>query len=135
MLYSVAMMESDPQIITVAGLPATNATYSQAVRVGSLVFVSGQLGVDPATGRIVPGGAIAEYRQALSNLARILEAAGTSVRRIVKTTVYMTDMSQLAALNEVYGEVVGSFPPAKTGVEVRRLALDGQIEIEAVAAV
>ena len=128
------MMESDPQIVAVPGLPATNATYSQAVRIGNLVFVSGQLGVDPESGGLVAGGAIAEYRQALANLAHILEAAGTSMKRVVKTTVYMTDISQLSELNEVYGEFVGSFPPAKTGVEVRRLALGGQIEIEAVAA-
>jgi 2-iminobutanoate/2-iminopropanoate deaminase len=129
------MSELDPQIISVPGLPATNPTYSQAVRIGTLVFVSGQLGVDPKTGHIVHGGAVAEYRQALANLARILEAAGTSVRRIVKTTVYMTDIGQLAALNDVYGEIVGSFPPAKTGVEVSALALGGKIEIEAIAAV
>ena len=128
------MMKSDPQIVAVPGLPATNATYSQAVRVGDLVFVSGQLGIDPQTGSLAPGGAVAEYRQALANLACILEACGTSMKRIVKTTVYMTDISQLAELNEVYGEVVKIFPPAKTGVEVRRLALGGQVEIEAVAA-
>jgi len=124
----------NPEIVPVPELPPTNPTYSQAVRLGDVVYVSGQLGIDPATGALVPGGAVAQYRQALRNLETILRAAGTSIDRIVKTTVYTTDMSQLAALNEVYFEAVRRFPPAKTGVEVRRLALNADVEIEAIAA-
>ena len=126
---------SDPVCISVPGLPPSNATYSQAVRIGDLVYVSGQLGIDPATETLVPGGAVAEYRQALMNVARILEAAGTSIRRVVKTTIYMTDVDELVELNRIYAEFFPTNKPAKTGVEVSRLALGGLIEIEVIAAV
>jgi 2-iminobutanoate/2-iminopropanoate deaminase len=126
---------SDPVVVSVPELPPTNPTYSQAVRVGDLVYVSGQLGVDPVTGKLVPGGAVAEYRQALNNVARILEAAGTSMHRVVKTTIYMTNIDELVELNRVYAEFFPDSPPAKSGVEVKRLALGGLIEIEVIAAV
>jgi 2-iminobutanoate/2-iminopropanoate deaminase len=125
---------SDPVTISISDIPPTNATYSQAVRIGNLVYVSGQLGVDPTTGKLVSGGAVAEYRQALTNVERILEAAGTSMRRVVKTTIYMTDIDELVELNQVYAEFFVDSPPAKTGVEVKRLALGGLIEIEVIAA-
>jgi 2-iminobutanoate/2-iminopropanoate deaminase len=125
---------NDPLIVSVPELPPTNSTYSQAVRLGGVVYVSGQLGVDPATGALVPGGAVAQYRQALTNVARILAAAGTSMKRVVKTTVYMTDFDELVELNRVYAEFFPDSPPAKTGVEVKRLALGGLIEIEVIAA-
>lgn len=118
--------------IATPAVPPANPTYSQATRIGDLVFVSGQLGIDPATGQLVPGGQVAEYRQAMKNLSAVLEAAGASRTAVVKTTIYMTDIDELSQLNELYA---ASFPhaPAKTGVEVRRLALGGRIEIEAVA--
>jgi 2-iminobutanoate/2-iminopropanoate deaminase len=125
---------SDPQAVTVPGLPPANPTFQQAVRWGNTVYVSGQLGLDPASGELVPGGQLAEYRQALTNLKAILETAGTSMRRVVKTTIYMTDVSELAELNKVYGEFFLDSPPAKTGVEVSRLAMGALIEIEAIAA-
>jgi reactive intermediate/imine deaminase len=125
---------NNPVPISVPELPPTNTTYSQAVRIGDLVYVSGQLGVDPATGKLVEGGAVAEYRQALNNVRRILEAAGTSMRRVVKTTIYMTNVDELVELNRVYAEFFPDSPPAKTGVEVKRLALGGLIEIEVIAA-
>jgi reactive intermediate/imine deaminase len=126
---------TDPVVVSIPGLPPVNSTYSQAVRLGDLVYVSGQLGVDPATGKLVAGGAVAQYRQALQNVAQILEAAGTSMRRVVKTTIFMTDIEELTDLNRVYAEFFPDSPPAKTGVEVKRLALGGLIEIEVVAAV
>jgi len=121
-----------PIPIAVAAIPPGNQTYSQAVRLGDLLFVSGQLGVDPATGALAPGGQVAEYRQALENIKTILEAAGSSLAHVAKTTVYMTDVDELGALNEVYGAY---FPhaPAKTGVEVRRLSAGARIEIEVIA--
>jgi 2-iminobutanoate/2-iminopropanoate deaminase len=100
-----------------------------------MVYISGQLGIDPATGKLVEGGQVAEYRQALTNLAAILKAAGSSLQRVVKTTIYMTDVDQLSELNQVYGEFFRENAPAKTGVEVSRLAMGGSIEIEAIAAV
>jgi 2-iminobutanoate/2-iminopropanoate deaminase len=121
-----------PETIHVPALPPGNSTYHQATRLGDLLFVSGQLGIDPATGELAPGGQVAEYRQALANIKTILEAAGSSLAQVAKTTVYMTNVDDLAELNVVYAE---SFPhaPAKTGVEVRRLSGRAQIEIEVIA--
>ena len=124
-----------PVIIRVAGFPTANPTYNHAVRLGDTLYVSGQIGLDPATGALVPGGQAAEYRQALRNLDTILRAAGTSLRRVVKTTIYMTDIGELNELNRIYAEFFPESAPAKTGVEVSRLALGARIEIEAVAAV
>lgn len=121
-----------PIAISTPALPPSNSTFSQAARLGDLVFVSGQLGIDPGTGALVRGGQAAEYRQALQNLKYVLEAAGTSLDRVAKTTIYMTDVRELGELNRIYAEY---FPhaPAKTGVEVKALALGGRIEIEAIA--
>jgi 2-iminobutanoate/2-iminopropanoate deaminase len=123
-----------PEPIAVPAVPTGNATYSQATRMGSLLFISGQLGVDPATGQLKPGGQVAEYEQALENLKLILQAAGSSLAQVAKTTVFMTNVDDLAALNVVYARY---FPhaPAKTGVEVKRLSGGAQIEIEVIAGV
>jgi 2-iminobutanoate/2-iminopropanoate deaminase len=123
-----------PEPIAVPAVPAGNATYSQATRIGGLLFVSGQLGVDPATGQLKPGGQVAEYEQALANLRVILESAGSSLAQVAKTTVFMTNVDDLAELNVVYAKY---FPhaPAKTGVEVSRLSGGAQIEIEVIAGV
>jgi 2-iminobutanoate/2-iminopropanoate deaminase len=123
-----------PTAVTVPGLPPANATFEQAVQWRNTLYVSGQIGLNPETGELAPGGQIAEYRQALNNLKAILEAAGTSMARVVKTTIYMTDISELGELNKVYSEFFQGARPAKTGVEVSRLALGALIEIEAVAA-
>ena len=125
---------SDPQIISVPELPTANPTYNHAVRLGDTIYVSGQIGIDPATGKLVSGGQLGEYRQALQNLDAILRASGITLRRVVKTTIYMTDVSQLAELNRIYAEFFPESPPAKTGVEVSRLAIGAKIEIEAIAA-
>ena len=122
-----------PEPIAVPAVPTGNSTYSQATRIGGLLFVSGQLGIDPATGNLKPGGQVAEYEQALDNLKLILEAAGSSLAQVAKTTVFMTNVDELAALNAVYARY---FPhaPAKTGVEVSRLSGGAAIEIEVIAA-
>jgi 2-iminobutanoate/2-iminopropanoate deaminase len=125
---------NNPTVISVPQLPTANPTYSHAVRLGDVIYISGQLGIDPSTGKLAPGGQVEEYKQALNNLKTILEAAGTSLNRVVKTTIYMTDVTQLAELNAIYAEFFSSTPPAKTGVEVNRLSLGAKIEIEAVAA-
>jgi len=125
---------NDPRIIQVPGLPTANPTYNHAVRLGDTIYVSGQIGIDPATGKLVNGGQPAEYRQALTNLSVILQAAGSSLKRVVKTTIYMTNVDQLVELNQIYGEFFPDSPPAKTGVEVSRLAIGASIEIEAIAA-
>ena len=128
------VLMSEQTIIEVPGFATVNRTYNHAVRLGDAIYVSGQIGVDPATGKLVPGGQVAEYRQALLNLQRILEAAGSSLSRVVKTTIYMTNVDELAELNRVYAEFFPQRAPAKTGVEVKRLAIGAQIEIEAIAA-
>lgn len=107
--------------------------YSVGVKAGDFVFCSGQLGLDPATGNLVEGGVEAEARQALKNLGVILEAAGSSLDRVVKTTVFLRDMNDFARMNAVYAEVFNSEPPARSAVQVAALPRGGAVEIEAVA--
>ena len=120
--------------IDVPLLPANNATYSQAVRLGNLVFVSGQLGVDPSSRELVEGGIQEQTRQAIDNVATILAAAGSSLDRVAKVSIFLTDFAWLRAMNEVYAV---RFPhrPAKTTVEIARLDKDALIEIEVIASV
>jgi len=121
-----------PRTIEVPGLSPNNATYSQAVLMNGLVYVSGQLGVDPATRELVEGGIQPQTRRALENISAILSAAGTSLARVGKVNIFITDFSLLGAMNEVYAQY---FPqrPAKTTVEITRLDKGGLIEIEVVA--
>ena len=120
--------------IDVPLLPANNATYSQAVRLGNLVFVSGQLGVDPSSRELVEGGIQEQTRQAIDNVATILAAAGSSLDRVAKVNIFLTDFAWLRAMNEIYAV---RFPhrPAKTTVEIARLDKDALIEIEVIASV
>jgi 2-iminobutanoate/2-iminopropanoate deaminase len=122
-----------PRIVDVPAVPPNNLTYSQAVRLGGILYVSGQLGVDPATGRL-PDGIRAQTRQAIENIRAILAAAGSSLDRVAKVNIFITDFDELPAMNEIYGP---SFPhrPAKTTVEIVRLDKDALIEIEVVAGV
>jgi 2-iminobutanoate/2-iminopropanoate deaminase len=119
--------------VEVPELPPNNGTYSQAVRVGDLVFVSGQLGVDPATRQLVAGGIAEQTAQAIDNVATVLAAAGIGLERVAKVTIFLTDFALLPAMNEVYA---GRFPhrPAKSSVEIARLDKDALIEIEVIAA-
>ena len=118
--------------IDVAQLPPNNATYSQAVRLGDLIFVSGQLGVDPVTRRLVEGGIQQQTSQAIDNVATILAAAGSSLDRVAKVNIFLIDFAWLPAMNEIYAQ---RFPhrPAKTTVEIARLDQDALIEIEVIA--
>lgn len=122
-----------PHAIDVAALPPNNATYSQAVRLGELLFVSGQLGVDPGTRKLVGTEIREQTRQAIENIRTVLEAAGSGLERVAKVNIYLTDFTLLPAMNEVYG---GYFPhrPAKTSVEIARLDMGALIEIEVAAA-
>lgn len=113
--------------------PAPIGPYSQAVRAGDLLFVSGSLGIDPATGSFVPGDVAAQARQALANLVEVLKAAGASPDSVVKTTVFLSDMDDFAKVNAVYGEVFTGTPPARSAVQAARLPKDALVEIEAVA--
>lgn len=123
-----------PQPIAVPGLPPNNTTYSQAVRLGSLIFVSGQLGIDPATGAPAEGGIQAQTSKAIDHIETILQAAGSSLAQVAKVNIFLTDFSLLGQMNEVYA-VRFLHRPRKTTVEVSRLDKAAQIEIEVVAGV
>ena len=113
--------------------PPNIGPYSQGVRAGNLVFVSGQLPIDPATGNF-PDGVAAQAKQCILNCAAILEAAGLSLANVVKTTVFLKDMNNFAAMNEVYASHFSEPFPARSTIEVARLPRDAMIEIEVVAA-
>jgi 2-iminobutanoate/2-iminopropanoate deaminase len=122
-------------VISTAVAPAAIGPYSQAIRTGNLLFVSGQIPLDPATGQLLGGDIRAQTRQVLKNLAAILEAAGSGLARVVKTTVYLRDLAEFAAMNEVYAEFFSEQPPARATVQVARLPRDAAVEIELVAEV
>ncbi|MCL4487780.1 MAG: RidA family protein [Chloroflexi bacterium] len=121
------------KVISTEHAPKAIGPYSQAIRVGNYVFCAGQAGLDPVTGNRVPGGIEAETRRVLQNLAAVLEAAGTSMSRVVKTTVFLTNMDEFQKMNAVYGEFFPSAPPARSTVQVSRLPKDACVEIEVVA--
>ena len=114
--------------------PKPIGPYSVGIVHGDLVFTSGMLGLDPQTMEFVPGGVEAETRQALNNLKAIVEAAGSSMGKVLKTTVFLRDMADFSKMNAVYGEFFTSEPPARSTVEVAGLPRGGAVEIEAVAA-
>jgi len=107
--------------------------YSQAIKAGGFVFVAGEKGIDPKTGKVVPGGIAAETRQTLENIKVILEAAGSSLDRAVATTVYMVNIGDFAAMNEVYARYFTANPPGRTTVGVRELPAGVQVEIQVTA--
>lgn len=123
------------KIISTAKAPAAIGPYSQAVNIGALTFTSGQLPINPETG-IMPDNISDQTRQSLENVKAILESAGLSMNNVIKTTVFLSDMNNFAAMNSVYAEFFkeGSFP-ARSAVEVARLPKDALVEIEAVAGV
>jgi 2-iminobutanoate/2-iminopropanoate deaminase len=116
-----------------APAPFEGAPYSQAIRYGDLVFVAGQVPLDPATGAIVPGGIREQTERVFANLGAILDAAGSGLDNVLKTTVFLADLDDFAAMNEVYGRHVGDRPPARATVEVARLPAGALVEIELVA--
>ncbi len=122
------------EVIFTEEAPAPVGPYSQAIRVDSSVFVAGQVGMDPATGELAAGIG-AQTRQALQNLAAVLEASGGSLDNVVKTTVFLADLDHFAQMNEVYAEFFTDNPPARSAVQVARLPLDALIEIEAIGVV
>ena len=113
--------------------PAPIGPYSQAIRAGDWLFVSGTLGIDPATGALVPGDAAAQASKALANLTEILKSSGATPRMVVKTTIFLKDMNDFAKVNEVYGQVFDRDPPARSTVQVAKLPKDALVEIDAVA--
>ena len=120
-------------VIVSAGAPAAIGPYSQAIRAGGLLFVSGQIPLDPATGQVVAGGIGTQTERVLRSLQAILETAGSGLERVVKTTIFLTDLGDFAAVNETYGRFFPQSPPARATVQVAALPRGVGIEIEAVA--
>jgi 2-iminobutanoate/2-iminopropanoate deaminase len=121
------------KIITAEKAPKPIGPYSAGVRAGPFIYTAGQIGIDPATGELVPGGIEAETHQVLTNVKNILEAAGASMDRVVKTTVFLGDMLDFARMNAVYAQFFPSVPPARTTVAVAGLPKGASVEIDAVA--
>lgn len=121
------------EIIETAGAPKAIGPYSQAIRANGMVFASGQIPIDPQTGEFVAGGVAEQTEQVLRNLSAVLEASGANFEQVVKTTVFLADMNDFAAMNEVYGRYFKSEPPARATVEAARLPRDARVEIECIA--
>jgi 2-iminobutanoate/2-iminopropanoate deaminase len=126
-------MSSKKVIVVADKAPKALGPYSAAVKAGSLVFTAGQLGIDPESSELVPGGIEAETRQALKNIETILEAAGSSLKSVVKTTVFLKDMNDFSVMNVIYGEFFTENFPARSGFQAGKLPKDAAIEIEAIA--
>lgn len=126
-------MSKSKTIYAAAGAPAAIGPYSQAVGAGDFVFLSGQTGIDPATGEFVPGGVPEQTRQIFRNLRAVLEAAGLTLGDVIKTTVFLTDLAQFAPMNAVYAENFPDGFPARSCVQVAALPKGAQIEIELIA--
>ncbi|MCJ7715924.1 MAG: RidA family protein [Anaerolineales bacterium] len=126
-------MSAKKEIVVAEKAPRAIGPYSVAVKAGMFVFTAGQLGIIPESGDFVPCGIEAETRQALQNLSTVLEAAGSSLKSVVKTTVFLRDMNDFGVMNVIYGEFFTENYPARSAVQVARLPKDGAVEIEAVA--
>ena len=123
----------EKKVISTESAPKAIGPYSQGIALGDLVFTSGQLPLDPATGKLVEGGIKVSTAQVIRNVQAILETAGSSLQKVVKATVYLKDLNDFAAMNEVYQEFFGNTPPARTCFQVAKLPMDATVEIEAIA--
>jgi 2-iminobutanoate/2-iminopropanoate deaminase len=121
------------ETISTPGAPAAIGPYAQAVRAGQFLFLSGQIPLDPATGQVVPGDVSAQAERVLDNLGAVLTAGGASFAAVVRTTIFLADMNDFAAVNEVYARRFPSSPPARATVQVARLPRDVRVEIDAIA--
>jgi 2-iminobutanoate/2-iminopropanoate deaminase len=121
--------------VTSGNAPAPVGPYSQAIRAGGLVFCSGQIALDPATGTMVGGDVADQTRQVLRNLGEVLHAAGTSFEHVVRTTVYLADLEDFSRMNAVYGEFFGNPAPARSTIQAARLPRDARVEIDAIAVI
>jgi 2-iminobutanoate/2-iminopropanoate deaminase len=122
-------------VIATDGAPAAIGPYSQAIKVGNIIFTSGQIPIDPANGQVVEGGVAEQTARVMANLQAVLSAAGASLDDVVKTTLYIKDMNDFGVINEVYSRYLAKEPPARSCVEVARLPKNVLVEIEAVAVV
>jgi len=121
------------QIIATSNAPKAIGPYSQAVVWNGMAFLSGQIALDPATGQLVDGDIAAQTRRVLENLQAVLEACGSSLEKVVKTTVFLKDMGEFARMNEVYATFFRENPPARSTVEAARLPREVRVEIDAIA--
>ncbi len=121
------------EIIATDQAPRAIGPYSQAVRAGNVIFASGQIPIDPATGEFVAGGVAEQTEQVMRNITAVLEAAGSGLNQIVKTTVFLADMNDFTAMNEVYARFFPETPPARATIQAARLPRDAKVEIEAIA--
>ena len=120
-------------VISTTNAPAAIGPYSQAIRIGNLVFTSGQIPIDPATGSFVEGGIKEQTRQSLLNVKAVLNEAGTTMDHVIKTTVFMADMNDFAEMNSVYAEFFNAPYPARSAVAVKTLPKGALVEIEVIA--
>ena len=125
--------EHKKQVVVAEKAPKAIGPYSAGVSAGCLVFTAGQLGIDPEKGKLVEGGIQAQTRQALTNLSAVLEAAGSSLSQVLKTTVFLQDINEFSQMNEVYGTFFTKNFPARSAIQVAALPLGASVEIEAVA--
>ncbi len=121
------------EVISTPNAPKAIGPYSQAIRANGFLFISGQVCFDPATGNLISGGIQEQTEQVIKNLSAILQAAGSGLEKVVKTTVYLKNMSEFVPMNEVYGRFFPSAPPARSTVEVARLPKDVAVEIDVIA--
>ncbi|XP_075729358.1 2-iminobutanoate/2-iminopropanoate deaminase-like isoform X3 [Rhipicephalus microplus] len=128
-----SMSKATREVITSEHAPKAFGPYSQAIRVGDTMYVSGQIGADPNTSKLVPGGIAAETRQALTNLTKVLEAGRMSLKCVAKCTVYLGDMNDFPEMNKVYSEFFTEKQPARAAFQVAKLPLNAAVEIEAIA--
>ncbi|MCJ7519109.1 MAG: RidA family protein [Anaerolineaceae bacterium] len=122
-------------VLNTENAPKALGPYSQGIKAGDLIFLSGQLGLDPKTNDFASGGVAEQTRQALTNLKHVIESAGSRIENVVKTTVFLNDMNDFQAMNAVYGEFFKSEPPARSTVQVAALPKGGMVEIEAIVKV
>jgi 2-iminobutanoate/2-iminopropanoate deaminase len=134
-VYARTAMPPERQIVNAPDAPAAIGPYSHAVRVGGLLFCAGQIPLDPASGELVGESAAEQARRCLLNLEAVCEAAGAALRDAVRLTVYMTDLSQFAAVGEVYASFFDETPPARVAVGVAALPRGAQVEIDAIVAI
>lgn len=123
------------EIISTENAPGAIGPYSQAIKTGGFVFCSGQIPIDPATGEFVAGGVAEQTEQVLKNLSAVLEAAGADLNHVVKTTVFVADMNDFVAMNEVYARFFSENKPARATVQAARLPRDARVEIECIAVI
>jgi 2-iminobutanoate/2-iminopropanoate deaminase len=126
-------MEMIRKIVSTSDAPAALGPYNQAIMAGGFIFCSGQVAIDPATGKLVDGGIEEQTERVLNNLKAVLKAAGSGLDKVVKSTVFLKSMDDFKAMNEVYARFFTADPPARAAVQVARLPLDVMVEIECIA--